>query len=96
MIGKHVLVRTESAGVHVGTLAWREGQEVILHNARRIWSWEGAFTLSAVSQYGLNPKASRMTVTVPEILLLEAIEVIPTSAAARATYDASEERRERA
>jgi hypothetical protein len=78
MIGKEVIVRTYSAGVHFGTLQSREGKEVILSNARRIWHWVGAFTLSAVAMKGI-AQDSKISVAVPEILLTEAIEIIPCS-----------------
>ena len=39
LIGKFVIVRTYSAGVHAGTLASQAGKEVTLTNARRIWLW---------------------------------------------------------
>lgn len=81
MIGKTVIVRTCTAGVHFGELAHRDGKEVLLKDARRIWYWEGAFTLSAVAQDGVSSK-SKLSVSVPEILLTEAIEVIPCSEAA--------------
>lgn len=82
MIGKFVVIRTTTAGVHIGTLRARSGTEVVLENARRIWEWEGAFTLSEVSQTGIN-KNSKLSAYVPEILLTEAIEVLPCSDAAR-------------
>lgn len=78
MIGKKVIVRTHSAGVHFGTLAAKDGKEVVLRDARRIWYWEGAFTLSAVAVSGVGNK-SKLSVSVPEILLTEAIEIIPCS-----------------
>jgi len=76
MIGKQVIVRTYSAGVHYGTLSGQNGKEVLLTKARRIWYWEGAFTLSAVATKGIS-KNSKLSVFVDEILLLEAIEKIP-------------------
>lgn len=90
-IGRHVVVRTYSAGVHVGTLAAVEGHAVVLTNARRIWKWGGAFTLSELATQGLNPELSRMSVAVAEILLSEMIELIPTSDKARRTFDATHE-----
>lgn len=39
---KEVIVRTYSAGVHVGELVSHKGTEVTLKNARRIWKWVGA------------------------------------------------------
>lgn len=83
MIGKDVIIRTYSAGVHFGTLAARDGKEVTLTNARRLWYWEGAFTLSAVAQNGVK-QSSKLSVAVPEIILTEAIEIIPCSEAATA------------
>ena len=74
-----VLVRTYSAGVHIGTLKERNGKEVTLTNARRLWSWSGAFTLSAVATQGVDRGNSRISVAVPEILLTEGIEIIPVS-----------------
>jgi hypothetical protein len=38
---KYVIVRTYSAGVFAGQLESRNGREVILRNARRIWYWSG-------------------------------------------------------
>lgn len=75
MIGEYVIVRTYSAGVHFGKLESREGKEVVLSDARRIWYWEGAFTLSAVATNGANTK-SKLSLAVAEILLTEAIEII--------------------
>ena len=48
----YVLVRTYSAGVFAGTLETRKGQEVVLSNARRIWYWAGAATLSQLAVDG--------------------------------------------
>ena len=82
MKSKLVLVRTYSAGVHFGELVGRNGTEVVLKNARRIHYWEGAFTLSAVAVDGVptegpKHKATRISCGVDEILLTQAIEVIP-------------------
>ena len=90
-IGQHVIVRTYSAGVHVGTLAEIEGTAVVLTNARRIWKWGGAFTLSEVSQNGIDPAKSRVSVTVPVIGLTQSIEIIPTSLTAQGKINACTE-----
>lgn len=80
MQGKRVLIRTYSAGVHFGELKNREGQEVHLLNARRLWSWNGALSLSEVASKGVSIKDSKISVPVEEILLTQAIEIIPISA----------------
>ena len=79
-LGPEVLVRTFSAGVHMGTLISRTGTEVELAHARRLWKWSGAFTLNEVSQGNFNRKESRISKPVPRITLLEAIEIIPLAA----------------
>ena len=77
MIGKLVIVRTYSAGVHYGTLVARDGKEVILTDARRIWRWDGAASLSELAVRGTaKPEGCKIPPAVPEILLTEAIEVI--------------------
>ena len=86
LIGKKVIVRTYSAGVHYGTLESLDGKQAVLSDTRRIWYWEGAFTLSAVAQKGVS-QASKISVVVPQIVLTEAIEVISCSAAAAANLD---------
>lgn len=73
-----VIIRTYSAGVHFGILKRREGKEVELTNARRLWYWSGACSLSQMAVDGVkNPEDCKFTVRVPLILLTEAIEVIP-------------------
>jgi hypothetical protein len=79
MIGKLVMVRTYSAGVHFGTLKAAFGKEVMLGNSHRVHYWTNACSLSQLSQEGSKGKNSenRISMSVPEILLTEAIEVIP-------------------
>lgn len=77
--GSRVLVRTNSAGVHYGTLESRSGQEIHLSNARRIWSWNGALSLSEIASVGIDIKNSKLSVSVDEIILPTTIEVIHIS-----------------
>lgn len=83
MIGQFVLVRTHSAGVHCGVLKSRAGKDVELTDARRIWRWRGANTLSELSQKGAADDWTRISEPVPAIALTEAIEIIPCSDVAR-------------
>ena len=83
MIGKHVIVRTTNAGVFAGTLAARDGQEVTLKDARKLWYWSGASETLQLSVEGAkNPDGCKFTMSVDEIVLTEAIEFIPTTATA--------------
>lgn len=80
MIGKYVIVRTYSAGVFAGTLISKEGQDVVLSNARRIWYWKGAASLSQLATDGTSdPKGCKFPVAVESINLLQAIEIISTT-----------------
>ena len=83
MIGKKVIVRTYSAGVWFGTLSEKSGAEVILTDARRMWRWQASesISLSACALYGIDPARSKIVSPVPSVWL-EAIEIIPCSAAA--------------
>ena len=81
---QYVIVRTYSAGVHAGELVSRNGKEVVLKNARRLWYWSGAASLSQLAMEGVkNPGQCKFPCEVSEITLTEAIEIIPTTAAAR-------------
>jgi hypothetical protein len=82
VIGKHVIIRTYSAGVHFGILVRHEGREVELLAARRIWRWRGANTLNEVSVTGIDKDWSRVSEPVDRIVLTEAIEIIPATDAA--------------
>ena len=73
----YVIVRTYSAGVFAGTLENREGKEVTLSNARRLWYWEGAASLSQLAMEGVKkPESCKFPQEVDEILLTEAIEIL--------------------
>ena len=70
-----VLVRTYSAGVHFGTLESREGKEVVLTEARRVWCWKGANTLHELCVNGPG-EGSKISEPTARITLTEAIEII--------------------
>ena len=78
-----VIIRTFSAGVHVGYLESREGKEVVLRNSRRIWKWAGANELCQVALIGVDKVNSKISATVDRIVLTEAIEIINCTGAAR-------------
>ena len=87
--GPYVLVRTYSAGVHVGTLAAGNGREVNLTDSRRIWYWDGAASLSELAVAGTaKPDRCKFSVPVTSIVLTEAIEIIEVTDEARANIAA--------
>ncbi len=70
-----VIVRCRSASPHFGYLSGRNGSEVTLEKARRIWRWFGAWTLSEVATTGLDITKSKIAAPTT-ITLLDAIEII--------------------
>ena len=79
-IGKNVIIRTYSAGVWCGTLSQKAGNEVILTNARRLWRWWAAesISLSGVANFGIIEDKSQIAPKVDGVWL-EAIEIIQTT-----------------
>lgn len=78
MLNKKVIVRGDRSGVFFGTLKAKEGREVTLEKCRRIWYWEGAASISQLAMEGVKkPSECKFTVAVDEIVILDAIEIIP-------------------
>lgn len=76
-----VLIRANAAGVHFGELVEMGnlsagGKEVTLKNARRLWKWHGALSLSEIAKKGIDIKNSKISEPVEEIILPTAIEII--------------------
>lgn len=73
-----MIIRGDRSGVEFGELVAQEGQEVTLKDARRIWYWDGAASLSQLAKDGTSkPHKCKFTVFVDSITILDAIEIIP-------------------
>jgi len=86
MINKYCIIRTYSAGVFAGILAFRseDGKRVIIKEARRLWYWDGASSLSELAVRGTSkPEKCKFPCVVEEILLTEVIEIIPCTEVAQ-------------
>jgi len=84
MLNRRCIVRTYSAGVHIGDVVEINGCECRLLNALRLWKWEnGGLSLSAVANNGI--KGGRLNRT-GEVYLTNAIEFIPLTEKADATF----------
>lgn len=82
----YCIVRTYSAGVFAGTLEAKNGREVILSDARRIWYWSGAASLSQLAMEGTkDPDNCKFPCPVNSVTLTEAIEIIPCTEQAEAS-----------
>lgn len=75
-----VIVRTYSAGVFAGDLESRNGKEVILNNAIRLWYWDGAASLSQLAMEGVKcPENCKFCMPVNKLELTESIEILHTT-----------------
>ena len=84
----YVVVRTYSAGCFAGYLKSEKGQEIVLTNARRLWQWSGAASLSQLAVDGTNnPSACKFPAATPEHKLYQAIECITATEAARKSIE---------
>jgi hypothetical protein len=84
MIGRRCLIRTYSAGVHIGTVLDVQGMECHLKDSLRLWKWGGGgLSLSAVANNGIS--GGRLNKT-GEVYLTNVIEIIPTTPVAEKTF----------
>ena len=75
---KKVIVRGDRSGIFFGTLEVRNGREVKISNCRRLWYWDGAASNFQLAAEGVKaPENCKFTVTIQEIEILDAIEIIP-------------------
>src|ERR1700685_4128693 len=71
------IVRTYSAGVFAGNIESRNGQEVVMKDARRLWAWSGAASLSQLAMEGTkNPSSCKFPCSVDRVELLQVIEIL--------------------
>ena len=83
-IGKYVILRCYSAGVHVGYLKQHcmQTHHAELETTRRIWRWKSndRYTLSEVAVMGL--ETGKLSVTLDRNVVAEVAEIIPCSSVA--------------
>ncbi len=76
-LGKKVIVRADRAGVFFGTLTEKEGSEVTLTNARKLFYWNGAAAVEQIAVDGVNKQNDcKFTVVVEEITILNVSQII--------------------
>jgi len=73
----YCIVRTYTAGVFAGYIKRREGKEVCIRKARRLWYWKGAASLSQLAESGPTmPEECKFPEEVDEIIVTDAIEIL--------------------
>jgi len=88
-VGKYVIARCYSAGVHAGEVVSADGEEVILKDSRRLWSWKAkdGIALSGVAQNGIKSDSKVDTMN-PLISLTGVCELIVCSDISKASINA--------
>ena len=80
----YMIIRTYSAGVFAGYVQSRNGQEVVIRRARRLWYWNGACSLSQLAMEGVKkPKDCKFAMEVDTITVTQAVELLNATEQAR-------------
>lgn len=89
-INKKVIVRCNRAGVFYGTLKNYDSttREAVIADCRQLWYWSGAASLMEMATSGVKrPRECKFTVVVPEVVVMEVIEVLPVSEQAQKSIE---------
>lgn len=87
-LSEYVIVRTYSAGVFAGHIESRDGQHIIMRNARRLWFWSGASSLSQLAMEGTkDPENCKFPCKVERVELLQVIEILNVTGKAQKSID---------
>lgn len=83
-VGMYVIARCYAAGVHSGTVLGVDGENCILQDSRRLWSWKAqdGLALSGVAQHGIKSD-SKLDSKNPMIYLTGVCELIPCTVIAK-------------
>lgn len=74
------IIRTNRAGVFFANVKEYDKvtRDIILTDCRRLWYWDGACSLSQLAIDGTcNPSACKFSIKVPEMAVMEVVEIIP-------------------
>jgi hypothetical protein len=85
---QYVIVRAHLSGVWAGYMHKREGKDVTLRNARRLYYWAGAKECVDLAMTGVSkPKECKFTAPATEVLVFEAIEIVKGTEKARESIE---------
>ena len=80
----YYIVRGAHSGVFAGNILEQNGREVKMANVRCLWRWCGAATILQLATEGVkNASGCKFTMVVPEVTILDAIEVVPCTETAK-------------
>ncbi len=82
------IVRSNGAGVFFGEVKEMDGDTAVMRNARRLWHWSGASSLSELAQHGTaNPDGCKFPCAVDEVMVFNVIEVLSVTEKAGKSID---------
>ena len=89
----YVICRGYYCGVHAGYINEREGNHVVLNEARRLWKWKAVkgISLSEVAKYGITADGSKVCTKLDVIWLGDVYEIIPCTDAARKSIEGADD-----
>ena len=71
------IIRARDAGVFFGIIESVEGRTVVLLEARRLWYWVGAASLSELAVKGTaKPTECKFPIAVPKITIFDVCEIL--------------------
>ena len=80
------IVRCDRACVFFVKIKERNVSEVTITDVRKLWRWDGACAVEQLAKDGTKtPGDCRFTVTIPEMTVLGAIQIIPCTGTASAS-----------
>ena len=83
-----VVIRGDRSGAFYGELVKLEGTQAELKNARRIWYWDGAASLSQLAEEGVKaPDNCKFPCPVKRMKVLDVIEVLDVTPVALASLN---------
>ena len=90
------IVRSVSAGVFAGTIEHRDGDTIVMKDARRLWYWSGAASLSELAEHGVaNPEQCKFPCAVQQVEVFGVCEILSMTTAAWNSVIAVKEGKER-
>ena len=85
---EYKIIRSDRAGVFAGYLKSLEGQKAIILEARRIFYWSGAASLSQLAIDGTSkPNDCKFPEAVSSVILTDVIEVLTVTAKAKTSIE---------
>lgn len=90
------IVRANGAGVFFGEIVEKNGDTVTMKNARRLWYWSGASSLSELAQHGVaRPNECKFPCTVDEVEVFNVLEILSVTEEAGRSIDEVKEWKQR-